>query len=106
MSWISIDDVVGSIRHALATNELAGAANVVAPNPVRNAEFAKALGRVLGRPALVPVPRAAMRIALGEFAQDVLASARVVPQRLIETGYEFRERDLEPALRGVLGRRR
>jgi uncharacterized protein len=105
-SWISIGDVVGSIRHALATQELAGAANAVAPNPVRNADLAKTLGRVLGRPALVPVPRAAMRIALGEFAQDVLASARVVPRRLLETGYGFRDPELEQALRGVLGRRR
>jgi uncharacterized protein (TIGR01777 family) len=104
MSWVSIDDVVGAIRHALATEELAGVANTVAPNPVTNAEFTKTLGRVIGRPTLLPVPGAALRLALGEFSQEALASTRVVPRRLLETGYEFRHPDLEQALRHVLGR--
>jgi uncharacterized protein (TIGR01777 family) len=104
MSWVSIDDVVGAIHHALVTDELAGVANAVAPNPVTNAEFTKRLGRVLGRPTLLPVPAAALRLALGEFAQEALSSTRVVPRRLLESGYEFRYPDLEPALRHVLGR--
>jgi uncharacterized protein len=104
MSWISIDDVVGAIQHALVTDELAGVANTVAPNPVTNAEFTKTLGRVLGRPTLLPVPGAALRLALGEFSQEALSSTRVVPRRLLESGYEFRHPDLEQALRHVLGR--
>jgi uncharacterized protein len=104
MSWVAIDDVLGAIRHALATDALAGVANTVAPNPVTNAEFTKALGRVLGRPTLFAVPGVAARVALGEFAQEALGSARVLPQRLTESGYEFRHPELEPALRHVLGR--
>jgi hypothetical protein len=104
MSWVSIDDVVGAIHHALATEELAGVANTVAPNPVTNAEFTKTLARVLGRPALMPVPAPALRLVLGEFAQETLASARVIPGRLLETGYEFRYPELERALRHLLGR--
>ena len=104
MSWVAIDDVVGAIHHALFTQALAGAANAVAPNPVTNAEFTKTLGHVLHRPALLPVPAPALRLVLGEFSQETLASARVTPERLRESGYEFRFPDIEPALRHVLGR--
>jgi uncharacterized protein (TIGR01777 family) len=104
MSWVSIDDVVGAIDHALETQELSGIANTVAPNPVTNAEFTKTLGRVLGRPTLFPVPAPALRLALGEFSQEALSSARVLPKRLLETGYAFRHPELEQALRHALGR--
>jgi uncharacterized protein (TIGR01777 family) len=104
VSWIAIDDVLGAIRHALVTNELAGAANTVAPNPVTNAQLTKALGGVLRRPGLFAVPAAALRLVLGEFAQQVLVSIRAVPGRLEESGYAFRHPELEPALRHVLGR--
>ena len=104
MSWVSIDDVVGAVGHALTHEDLAGPANTVAPNPVTNAEFTKTLARVISRPALLPAPAPALRIGLGEFAQDVLSSARVAPVRLGESGYEFRHSNLEPALRHVLGR--
>jgi uncharacterized protein (TIGR01777 family) len=104
MSWVSIDDVVGAIQHALATAELTGVANTVAPNPVTNAEFTKTLGRVLRRPTVLPVPSAALRLALGEFSQEALSSARVEPRRLLESGYVFRHHELEQALRHVLGR--
>jgi uncharacterized protein (TIGR01777 family) len=103
-SWVSLDDVTGAIRRALADDELAGVANVVAPNPVTNAGFTRTLAHVLHRPAIVPVPTAAMRLVLGEFARDLLASARVAPKRLAESGYEFRHPELEPALRELLGR--
>jgi uncharacterized protein (TIGR01777 family) len=102
MSWVSIEDVIGAIRHALDTDGLAGVANTVAPNPVTNAEFTKALGRTLRRPTVLAVPGLAARLALGEFAQEVLASARVAPRRLDETGYGFRHRDVEQALRDLL----
>ncbi|HXK08581.1 MAG TPA: TIGR01777 family oxidoreductase [Vicinamibacteria bacterium] len=104
-SWVSLDDVVGAIRHALTTPGLVGPVNVVAPNPVTNAEFTRTLGRVLARPTFFPVPAAAARLALGEMADALLlASARIVPQRLEATGYVFRHPELEGALRHLLGR--
>ena len=103
-SWIALDDAVGVILHLLARRDLAGPVNAVAPAPVTNAELTKTLGRVLGRPTLLPVPAAALRLALGELADAVLASARVRPQRLVETGYRFQFPDLEGALRHVLAK--
>ena len=103
-SWITLDDLVGAILHALVTEPLAGPVNAVAPNPVTNREFAKTLGRVLRRPALLPLPAFAARLVLGEMAGALLlASARVVPARLQATGYAFREPVLEGALRRELG---
>ncbi len=105
MSWIALDDVVGAIHHTLITDRLIGAVNGVAPNPVTNLEFTKTLGRVLSRPTPFPLPAVAARIAFGEMADALLlASARVIPARLLETGYQFRYPDLEGALRHVLSR--
>jgi len=105
MSWISLDDAIGAIHHALMHDELSGPMNLVSPEPVRNAQFSKTLARVLGRPALVPVPRKALRLALGEMADELLlASARVVPGVLTDSGYSFRHPGLEGALRHLLGR--
>lgn len=105
MSWIGIDDLVGAIHHALMTEALVGPVNVTAPHPVTNREFATTLGLVLERPAVVPVPAAALRLALGEMADvALLSSARVLPARLQESGYAFRHPVLEDALRFVLGR--
>src|SRR5690606_4836716 len=87
------------------TPTLSGPVNVVAPQPVTNAEFTKTLGRVLARPTFFPVPGFAARLAFGEMADALLlASARVLPRRLQETGFTFQYPDLEPALRHVLGR--
>lgn len=102
--WVQIDDVVGAIVHAIATEAASGPLNVVAPAPVTNAELARALGRVLRRPAVMPVPGAALRLLYGEMAQVVTTGARVVPRRLQELGYAFRWPELEPALRAALGR--
>jgi uncharacterized protein (TIGR01777 family) len=105
MSWISIDDAVGAIHHCIRTETLRGAVNAVAPTPATNAEFTRALARVLRRPALIPVPQFAVRLAFGEMADALLlASAQVIPARLQESGYEFRFPDLEGALRHLLGR--
>lgn len=99
MSWISIEDVVGAFLHALFTEVLAGPVNTTAPNPVTNWEFASTLGRVLRRPAVLPVPAVAIKIALGEMGRvALLGSQRVVPTRLPESGYRFRH----PELRGAL----
>jgi uncharacterized protein (TIGR01777 family) len=105
MSWISLDDAIGAIDHALVTESLAGAVNVVAPRPVTNSEFTKTLGQVLRRPTLFPMPAIAARLLLGEMAEELLlASIRVEPARLLATGYKFRHPDLEGALRQLLGK--
>jgi uncharacterized protein len=104
-SWISIDDAVGAIHHAIMTDAIDGPINVTSPNPVTNAEFTRTLAGVLHRPALVRVPAIAARLAMGQMADELLlADARVVPRRLIESGYAFRHESLEAALRHVLGR--
>lgn len=104
-SWIALDDAVGAIYHALNHPELHGPMNVAAPQAVTNREFTKTLGRVLGRPTVLPVPAFAARLALGEMADELLLSGmHVVPKKLLETGYTFRFPDLESALRHMLGR--
>jgi len=103
MSWIALDDVIGAIGHALTTDSLRGPVNAVAPAPVTNAEFTRILGRVLGRPTLLPLPAFVARLALGEMADELLlASQRVVPARLQASGYTFRYPALEEALRASL----
>ena len=105
MSWIAIDDLLGAVHHALVTDGLAGPVNAVAPEPVTNAVFTKTLARVLGRPAIAPVPAFALRLLFGEMADAaLLSSTRVRPARLLATGYRFRFPDLETALRHLLGR--
>ena len=105
MSWISIDDVVGAIYHAMVDETCKGPMNGVAPAPVTNREFTAILGKVLHRPAVVPVPAVALRMVFGEMADGtLLASTRAVPKRLLAAGYRFRHPDLETALRHVLGR--
>jgi uncharacterized protein (TIGR01777 family) len=105
MSWISIDDAVGAIVHAVAERSIAGPVNAVAPAPVTNREFTQALGRVLRRPTVFPMPAFAARLAFGEMADEMLlASTRVRPSRLEETGYRFEHTSVEQALRHVLGR--
>ena len=105
MSWVAIDDAVGAVHHALVNDPLSGPVNATAPEPVTNREFAATLGRVLGRPALVPVPGAALRLAFGEMADvALLGSQRVIPRRLVEAGYRHRHPALEGALRFLLGR--
>ncbi len=107
MSWIALDDAAGAIQHTLVTESLAGPVNAVAPSPVTNAEFARALARVLRRPALFPVPAFALHLAFGEMADALLLSSqRVLPARLQATGFTFRFPELEGALRHLLGRTR
>ena len=105
MSWISLDDAVAAIYAALIDSSMHGPLNIVAPNPVTNREFTKTLARVLRRPAILPAPRLALELALGELAREaLLSSARVEPRRLNEHGYHFLFPDLEGALRHILGR--
>ena len=103
MSWIALADVIGGLQFALTEPALNGPVNFVAPNPVRNTEFTKALGRVLSRPTLFPIPAFGVRLAFGEMADALLLSSqRVEPERLKQSGYQFLHPDLEGALRNVL----
>jgi uncharacterized protein (TIGR01777 family) len=105
MSWIALEDVIGAFHHALTSNDLAGPVNVTAPEPVTNAEFTKTLARVLSRPAILPVPALALRVAMGEMADEMLlSSTRAIPARLLERGFGFRYPHLEGALRHLLGK--
>jgi uncharacterized protein (TIGR01777 family) len=104
-SWIAIDDVVGAALHALGNEELKGGVNVTAPHPVRNRDFTDALAHVLHRPALLPAPAIALRFLFGEMADEVLlTSQRVIPERLLMTGYRFQYPELDGALRHLLGK--
>ena len=104
-SWISLADEVGAIRHVLGADGVAGPVNLTGPEPVTNREFTTTLGRVLHRPVVLPpVPRVALRLAIGEFADvGVVAGQRVLPRVLQETGYRFRHETVEQALRWATG---
>jgi uncharacterized protein (TIGR01777 family) len=106
MSWIHIDDIVGAIRHVLEKDELMAAVNGTAPEPATNAEFTRALGRALSRPAFLPAPTVGLKIAFGEMASILLEGQRVLPRKLLDTGYRFRFPDLSGALSDLLARKR
>jgi uncharacterized protein len=103
-SWIVMDDLIGVIRFAIDTEAMAGALNTATPHPVTNGEFARTLGRVLRRPAWIPVPPIALRLVFGREAADeaMLSSTRLAPARLLAGGFRFRYPELEGALRHVL----
>ncbi len=106
MSWISIEDALGAIEHALHSESLSGPVNLVAPTPLTADAFAKELGRVLGRPSFARVPAFALEALFGEAAKAaILASQRVQPKRLVASGFSFMHPTLEPALRLLLGHR-
>ena len=102
MSWIHVDDVVGILLHALENDEIRGPLNATAPVPVRNTEFTKTLGTVLRRPTLLPVPIFGLKLMMGEFADFVVLSQNVLPEKTEVSGYEFRHRTLEAALSDLL----
>lgn len=104
MSWIEQDDLIRIIAHAIADNGLEGVVNATAPEPVRNADFTRALASALHRPALLRVPALILSAILGEMAREtMLASQRVVPQRLLDGGFEFRHPELAPMLQKITG---
>jgi uncharacterized protein (TIGR01777 family) len=104
-SWIGIDDLVRVIELCLQQDTLVGPVNAVAPAPVTNRELTRVLSRILGRPALVPLPAPVVRLLLGEMGQALLLdSARVVPRRLEQVGFRFQHSDLESALRAAFAR--
>jgi uncharacterized protein len=102
--WVHRDDVVGATTFALDNEAVRGPVNVTAPEPVTNRELSRTLGRVLHRPAFAPVPALAVKALYGDMAQIVTTGQRAVPGRLTELGYEFRQPDLEPALRDATDR--
>ncbi|MEU8590747.1 TIGR01777 family oxidoreductase [Streptomyces sp. NPDC048664] len=101
-SYISLHDEVAAIRHLIDSDGLSGPFNLTAPQPLTNGEITAAMGRVLHRPAVVPAPAPALRLALGEMADEVLGSARVLPKRLLESGFSFAFPGIEEALRAAL----
>jgi uncharacterized protein len=102
-SWITLQDVVAAIEFAITSPALAGPVNLVSPNPVTNAEFTAALGRALRRPAIFPAPAFALRLALGEMADEaLLASQRVQPEKLLKAGFRFAHPQLDEALEQLL----
>ncbi|MEY3370024.1 MAG: hypothetical protein RLZZ361_694 [Cyanobacteriota bacterium] len=103
MSWIALDDVLGSLMHIINTPSISGPVNIVAPNPLKNSDFTKVLAKVMFRPALFPAPAFALRLALGKMADALLlSSTRVEPKILNETGFEFSYPDLESALKHMI----
>jgi uncharacterized protein (TIGR01777 family) len=103
MSWVDVQDMVGAILHILKNDLLQGAVNMVAPKPVRNAEFAKTLASVLSRPAIFPMPAFAVKAIFGEMGEELLLSSqKVEPGKLISSGYPFRYRELRASLEGLL----
>ncbi|MFF4563541.1 TIGR01777 family oxidoreductase [Streptomyces sp. NPDC001435] len=101
-SFIALHDEVAAIRHLIDTEDLSGPVNLTAPTPLTNREITAALGRVLHRPAVLPVPAPVLRSVLGEMAGDVLGSQRVLPKRLLESGFVFAFPGIEDALRAAL----
>jgi uncharacterized protein len=105
MSWVDVRDVVGGIHHILKNDLLQGAVNMVAPKPVRNAEFAATLASVLSRPAILPMPAFAVKTVFGEMGEELLlGSQKVEPGKLISSGYPFRYRELRGSLENLLSR--
>ncbi len=103
VSWVHAQDLVGMMIAALEDERWSGPINATAPEPVTNRDFSKALGAVLGRPALLPVPGAALRMLYGDMAEIVTSGARVMPAKPLVLGYEFVYPQLEPALRAAMG---
>ncbi len=102
LPWLSMRDWLSAVEFLLANDEIAGPVNLVGPGPVRNSEFARVLGHVLRRPAIVPIPAFALRIAIGEFANEALVSQRVLPAALSRRGFTFQDTTVESALRSTM----
>ena len=103
MSWIALDDVVSALHWVIKTPSLSGPINVTAPKPLSNDEFTKCLAKTLDKPALLPVPAFALKLALGEMAERLLLSGqRVIPEKLLQSGFQFGYQDLESALQYLL----
>jgi uncharacterized protein (TIGR01777 family) len=105
MPWIHVDDMARMYVHAATSDSIHGPMNAVAPKPVRNSEFTKALARALHRPAFMPAPYLGLRLLFGEFAKVLFASQRVLPKVALESGFQFEYREIDAALRQILAAR-
>lgn len=105
VSWISLEDWLRAVRFLLERDDIAGPVNVVSPNPVTNAEFTRALGRAVHRPAVMPVPTLALRVWLGELSSEALRSSRVLPGVLNRAGFRYERPELDAALTAALADR-
>ena len=105
-SWIHIEDLVEAIYFLASLDGASGPFNLTSPNPVRNKDFSKALGRVLGRPACFPTPGFMIKLVLGEFGSVILEGQRVLPKRLLEAGFNFKYPKVDEALKAALKARR
>jgi uncharacterized protein (TIGR01777 family) len=103
LSWVHQMDLMQAYLFILEHQDLAGPVNFTSPNPVRNRDFAKALGRALGRPAFMPAPAFMMRLMLGEFAEAVLTGQKILPQKLVAAGFKFLYPTIDQALQHLLG---
>jgi uncharacterized protein (TIGR01777 family) len=101
-SWIHMEDLVGAFVFLMAHGELSGPINLTSPNPIRNRELAKALGRAMHRPAFLPAPGFMLRLILGEFGSVLLGGQRVIPKKLLDDGYVFTYPEIDGALRGLI----
>ena len=103
ISWISLADVIAAIRYVIASAELSGPVNLTSPQPVPNAEFTHTLGKILGRPTVLPLPAFAVKLLVGEMGDELLlAGQKVLPKKLLASGFTFAHSDLESALRWAL----
>ena len=101
-SWVALPDYVAAVRFLLDHDEIDGAVNITAPDPIRNADLTTAMGRVLHRPTFTFAPGFALKLPLRDFAEDLLGGQRSVPQRLLDAGFTFEHPSFEPALRALL----
>jgi uncharacterized protein (TIGR01777 family) len=102
-SWVHIKDLAEAFVFLLKHPEISGPVNVCSPNPMRNRHFAKALGRALHRPSFFPAPALMVKLVLGEFGSVILEGQRVIPKKLLQSGFVFRYPDIEKALQNILG---
>lgn len=102
-SWVHIKDLAGAFVFLIKHPEISGPVNVCSPNPVRNRDLAKALGKALHRPSFIPAPGFMVRLVLGEFGTVILQGQRVIPRRLLENGFVFQYPDIEKALQSIAG---
>jgi len=101
-SWIHIEDLTGAFLFLLGHPEFSGPVNLTAPNPVRNRELAKTIGKAMGRPSFLPVPGFMLKLALGEFGSILLEGQRVIPQKLLKSGFQFRYPEIEQAIEQII----
>lgn len=102
MPWIALADWLDAVDFLVGRPDISGPVNVTAPNPATNAEFTAAMGRVLHRPTLLPVPKVGLRVVAGELGREIVGSQRAIPAVLTRAGFTFRYPELEPALRAAL----